>query len=930
VIGRCNPHNSAVALGRYLLKTDPGERAYIHEVRGFGVHEMQNAERTLKPYQVVDALKTVEIIGRATKAEQYFLHGYTRIGEDERLDDPKWIRAADEQEKRLGLAGQPRIIAFHENPETGERHMHVAWSRIDSDAMKAINLSRPILKMMDVSRELEREYGLRELNTQQDREQGRKAGAAKRAEIEEARRLDIDLPATRQSIAELFQQADSGQAFKAALQEQGMQLTNGTRRDCFVVIDQEGGQHALNKKLLDMKAGAISDRLSDIDRSSLEDATTVAKRVQAERKAARGIEQEQPTAAPAPTYSREDETARQQVAELEAADRAAQQTVKQEAAARKVEREQRAAAKEPAQQEGAAHRAAARLTEPQRPLGAVEQRIHRAAQRAENGPDFAAALEAQGFMLARVTGDDVKWAQRERVIKAALIEERGEVAGRNSWMMQGALGLKLDDKHKESAARSYEQWAEARAAAGMEVFGPGSYVKYVHDKWRDEIEKGGGVEVFRAELAKRRADEAAGIAPPVLAEGVPLGARVGEIVALSEHGKAYRLDTRRTGLTPEMLARQLAHAPHQQGVKDTLEARAASERHRCVIVAGLLDTAPESAWQAQGERGVSFAREGNRAFVVSAQHAQMLTHTQENALARLIADDQRPGNAEPWQHLPELKDAQRAMRHEQQESREYSAVAYALRKSADAADGGRGFVRQLDAAGFDVVKDMGGRLHIEQQTRTGARQVELGGTVQAAAALHALHDGTQALRAIESRADRAAQREQERAQQQARRGAQRMKDDAAREAARIARAAQQMGRDATRTGRRGLDKAAAVGRAVAPVTSGAGKVLGGALGALTDLVANAGRFERQEREARPMANKEDHAPAPAQRAAEQERRNPTTTATPDVENKLRNLPQSQAEHPDIIKLRHHIESAKRQQREADQERDRERDRGRER
>ena len=55
--------------------------------------------------------------------------------------------------------------------------------------------------------------------------------------------------AIRNAILDGFEKSDSGKAFNAAMTAQGFELANGDRRDCFVVIDQAGGHHALNKEL---------------------------------------------------------------------------------------------------------------------------------------------------------------------------------------------------------------------------------------------------------------------------------------------------------------------------------------------------------------------------------------------------------------------------------------------------------------------------------------------------------------------------------------------------------------------------------------------------------------------------------------------------------------------------------------------------------
>ena len=56
----------------------------------------------------------------------------------ERVPTEAFESAINAVEQRLGLVGQPRIIAFHE--KDGRRHAHAVWSRIDTKNMKANRL----------------------------------------------------------------------------------------------------------------------------------------------------------------------------------------------------------------------------------------------------------------------------------------------------------------------------------------------------------------------------------------------------------------------------------------------------------------------------------------------------------------------------------------------------------------------------------------------------------------------------------------------------------------------------------------------------------------------------------------------------------------------------------------------------------------------
>src|SRR5207237_51616 len=83
------------------------------------------------------------------------------------------------------------------------------------------------------------------------------------------RRLGTDIKEIRDAILDGFKKSDNGKAFVAAIKAHGLELANGDRRDCFVVIDHAGGQHALNKKLTGFTLAEIRHRLADIDRPKL-------------------------------------------------------------------------------------------------------------------------------------------------------------------------------------------------------------------------------------------------------------------------------------------------------------------------------------------------------------------------------------------------------------------------------------------------------------------------------------------------------------------------------------------------------------------------------------------------------------------------------------------------------------------------------------
>jgi hypothetical protein len=166
--------------------------------------------------------------------------------------------------------------------------MHMAWSRIDLDAMRAIDPGLYKNKLKEISRELEKELGLTRIGSERDPEQ--KTLSPARNEFEQSRRLGTDLKAIREDIRACWERSDNGHSFEAALAERGYVLARGDKRD-FVIIDSAGGDHALGKRITGATAAETRARLSDIDKNHLP-SVDQAKTLQAER-AARTVPEQQ-------------------------------------------------------------------------------------------------------------------------------------------------------------------------------------------------------------------------------------------------------------------------------------------------------------------------------------------------------------------------------------------------------------------------------------------------------------------------------------------------------------------------------------------------------------------------------------------------------------------------------------------------------------
>jgi hypothetical protein len=264
MIAKGNFHAVGVRLAAYLVKAHPGERGELIDMRGFGPAS-----------DLRDGFRIEHIRARdGTRAEKPFFHVHFRgaAGEGAKLSRADWLAIAERCDRALGrhMDGQPRAVSLHTDRQTGDMHMHLGYSLVretEDGRLYVQKLGLYKLRLKEVSREIERDYGLKIVSN--ERQAGDLAKTAGRDEFEEARRLGTDLKAIRSQILHCFQQSDNGRAFKAALDERGMQLANGDRRDCFVVVDAAGGQHALNKKLTGLTLAETRARLGDLNRAQL-------------------------------------------------------------------------------------------------------------------------------------------------------------------------------------------------------------------------------------------------------------------------------------------------------------------------------------------------------------------------------------------------------------------------------------------------------------------------------------------------------------------------------------------------------------------------------------------------------------------------------------------------------------------------------------
>lgn len=246
-----NQRGGGKDLALHLMK-DENERVQVHELRGFVSEDL------------VGAFKESYAISKATRCKQHLFSLSINPPKDTDIDDETFIDAIDQTEQRLGLVGQPRAIVFHEKRGTdGElrRHAHAVWCRIDTESMKAVQLSHSKLKLRDVSRDLHIQHDLKMpcgLINSKDRDPRNFT----LAEWQQCKRSKKDPRDVKDTFKDCWAISDSRASFAHSLEERGYILAKGRRGH--VAVDYKGEAYAVSR-YVGLKAKDVRAKLGEAD-----------------------------------------------------------------------------------------------------------------------------------------------------------------------------------------------------------------------------------------------------------------------------------------------------------------------------------------------------------------------------------------------------------------------------------------------------------------------------------------------------------------------------------------------------------------------------------------------------------------------------------------------------------------------------------------
>jgi len=246
VILKGNQRGGGKQMALHLLNEKQNEHVNIHEVSGFIASD------------VLGALNEAYALSKGTQCKQFMYSLSLNPPQDKNVPISVFEDALARVEKKLGLEGQPRVVIFHE--KHGRRHAHCVWSRIDTDKMKAINISHPKMKLQSIARSIYKEHGWEMPEGFKDKSRANPLNYT-RAQWQQAARTGQSPKVIKAILQECWAVSDDRCEFEEALKENGYYLAMGNRRS-YVAVDVYGEVYSLTRQL-GVKRSELEKRLGN-------------------------------------------------------------------------------------------------------------------------------------------------------------------------------------------------------------------------------------------------------------------------------------------------------------------------------------------------------------------------------------------------------------------------------------------------------------------------------------------------------------------------------------------------------------------------------------------------------------------------------------------------------------------------------------------
>jgi hypothetical protein len=219
-------------LGQYLLTKGENDRIEILDVCG---------RDKAKDHHLHEALFAMNITAELTKTDKGLYHAQINpaYGDDQKMTETQWHRAADVLAAELKLSDQRRVIVLH--TKKGRTHAHVVWERYDHEGGKMIDNKFSRLAQDRARQVMEKIFEhtkTPERNTQRQ--------------------------AIKQTLSELWRQNTGGKDFIAAAKQNNYTVAAGERSRPFMVVDESGRSFDLVRQLNGVKTKDVRGQLHGI------------------------------------------------------------------------------------------------------------------------------------------------------------------------------------------------------------------------------------------------------------------------------------------------------------------------------------------------------------------------------------------------------------------------------------------------------------------------------------------------------------------------------------------------------------------------------------------------------------------------------------------------------------------------------------------
>ena len=273
MIVKGKPRQDGHALAVYFMTSEDGAR------RIFGTDPMGDTATAMTEW---------DEIGSLTRGEKPLLHIQLCPDAKYPITDAQFKWMAEVVLEELGAKGHDYELYFHPGLKPDghhQPHAHLGVCRTNRETLKMLDLSYNYVAHERASLRIAQELGMEIVpgkHVKRDRKKQREFPRQKltKDEAEYENRTGLSKDDRVKEITALRAAADSGPAFKAAMEEAGYILAQGERG--YLVIDRKGGQSVLTRNT-GLKKKEIEAFMKDVDLDTLP-TVAEAKAIQAERR----------------------------------------------------------------------------------------------------------------------------------------------------------------------------------------------------------------------------------------------------------------------------------------------------------------------------------------------------------------------------------------------------------------------------------------------------------------------------------------------------------------------------------------------------------------------------------------------------------------------------------------------------------------------